>query len=151
MDKSVLGKEYPPFEFPVEKGKIREFADAIYDDNPVYRDEKYARKRGFGGIIAPPTFIMVSCFISHDQAREELDRRPGASLHGEEEFEYFQPLKAGDVLTGRMKTVKMFEKQGHRGGRMLFAVIETTFTNQKGEKVMVARETMIETEDDSVH
>lgn len=148
MDKSVLGKEYPPFEFPVEKGKVREFAEAICDDNPVYFDEAAARKAGFEGIVAPPTFTMVSCFISHDKAREELKRRPGASLHGEEEFEYFQPVKAGDVLTGRMKTVKMFEKQGSRGGKMLFAVIETTFTNQKGEKVLVARETMLETEEE---
>ncbi len=148
MDKTVLGKEYPSFQWSVEKGKIKEFAEAISDSNPVYRDEKYAKSEGFGGVIAPPTFTMVSTFISHDEAREELKRRPGSSLHGEEEFEYLQPIMAGDVLTGRMKTIKMFEKQGSRGGRMLFAVIETTFTNQKGEKVLVARESMLETEEE---
>lgn len=150
MNKKILGKEYPPFVFPIEKGKIREFADAIYDDNPIYRDEEHAGKTRVGGIIAPPTFTMVSSFISHDQAREDLQRAPGRSLHGEEEFEYYQPVKAGDILIGRMKVVEMFEKAGKRGGRMQFAVIETTFTNQKGEKVVVAREYMIETEEESV-
>ena len=60
MNKEILGKEYEPFEFPIEKGKIREMAAAAYDDNPIYFDEEYAKKTRFGGIIAPPHFAAVA-------------------------------------------------------------------------------------------
>ena len=53
MDASAAGKTFPPYEFHVERGKIREFADAIGDPNPVYRDPDYAAKMGFAGIPAP--------------------------------------------------------------------------------------------------
>ncbi len=66
-------------------------------------------------------------------------------VHGEQEFEYFAPILAGDVLTGRDKILKVFRKQSRRGGTLTFAVIETTFHNQRGEKVQVARRSLIET------
>ena len=47
MDPSAAGTSFPPYEFHVERGKIREFADAIGDPNPIYRDPAYAAKKGF--------------------------------------------------------------------------------------------------------
>ncbi len=55
----LVGKEFSPFAMPVERGKIREFANAIGDDNPIYSDPVYAGKSGFGDIPAPPTFTAV--------------------------------------------------------------------------------------------
>ena len=69
----------------------------------------------------------------------------GLILHGEQEFEYIAPVLAGDVLTGREKILKVFRKESRRGGTLTFAVIETIFHNQRGEKVQVARRTLIET------
>ena len=57
MDPNAAGKTFPPYEFHVERGKIREFADAIEDPNPIYRDPAYAAKQGFAGIPAPPTLL----------------------------------------------------------------------------------------------
>ena len=42
MDAGAAGKTLPSYEFHVERGKIREFADAIGDPNPIYRDPDYA-------------------------------------------------------------------------------------------------------------
>ena len=42
MDLTAVGKTFPPYEFRVERGKIREFANAIGDANPIYRDLDYA-------------------------------------------------------------------------------------------------------------
>ncbi len=146
MNKEILGKEYEPFEFPIEKGKIRELAAAAYDDNPIYFDEEYAKKTKFGGIIAPPNFATIARFYNHSlQIREDLARKPGHTGHAEEEYIYFKPILAGDVLTGRQKVVDFYERTGRRGGKITFAVTETTFYNQKQEKVLVARNTMMET------
>ena len=57
MDKSEIGNTGAPVTMHIERGKIREFARAIKDDNPIYFDEEHARKTA-GGIMAPPTFTM---------------------------------------------------------------------------------------------
>jgi hypothetical protein len=58
----LVGKEFSPFVMPIEQGKIREFANAIGDDNPIYLDPAYARKSEFGNILAPPTFTATKAF-----------------------------------------------------------------------------------------
>jgi len=41
-DQSLRGKEYPPFVWEVERGKIRELIQAIGDRNHIYLDEDRA-------------------------------------------------------------------------------------------------------------
>ncbi|MFQ5693814.1 MAG: MaoC family dehydratase N-terminal domain-containing protein, partial [Nitrospinota bacterium] len=145
MDKEAQGKVFAPFEFLVERGKIREFADALEDPNPIYRDPEYAAATPLGGIPAPPTFLRTFFYETKDSAQALQVKDWSYILHGEQEFEYLAPVRAGDVLTGRDRIAKVFEKEGRRGGKLTFAVIETTFHNQRGEKVQVARRTLIET------
>ena len=56
IDRSLIGAWAEPFIVEVEKGAIRRFADAIGDPNLLYRDEDYARRHGYAGILALPTF-----------------------------------------------------------------------------------------------
>ena len=122
----------------VEYGKVREFARAIKDTNPAYAGD---------GALAPPTFLMT---IAHwieggmgGMRNLKLDYR--RLLHGEQEFEYLRPIRPGDVLIARGRTKDVFEKDGKRGGKMLFVITETEFTNQRGEVVAYMRNTAIET------
>jgi acyl dehydratase len=145
MDLSAAGKTFPPYEFPIERGKIKEFADAVGDRNPIYRDPAYAAKTPAGGIVAPPT--MLRCFLYEPRdAAEALKVKDWSYIvHGEQEFEYLAPVRAGDVLTAQDKIVSIVEKESRRAGKLQIAVIETTFHNQRGEKVQVARRTLVET------
>ena len=145
MDPNAAGKTFPPYEFHVERGKIREFADAIGDPNPIYRDPAYARETELGGIVAPPTLLRT--FLYEPRAAAEALRVADWSyiVHGEQEFEYFAPVVAGDVLTAHERIASITEKESRRAGRLQIAVIETTFHNQRGEKVQVARRTLVET------
>ena len=61
MNKSEIGNTGSPTTMHIERGKIREFARAIKDDNPIYFNEEYA-KQTVGGIIPPPTFAMTQGF-----------------------------------------------------------------------------------------
>src|SRR5262245_44182197 len=145
MDPTAAGKTFPPYEFRVERGKIREFADAIGDPNPLYRDPDYAAKTPFGTIVAPPTFLRT--FLYEPRAASEALQVKDWSyiVHGEQEFEYLAPVRAGDVLTAQDCIVSITEKESRRAGKLQIAVIETTFHNQRGEKVQVARRTLVET------
>lgn len=145
MQRSEKGNTGPPVVMQVERGKIREFARAIRDDNPIYFDDDHAL-RTIGGIMPPPTFTMSLALWDDARGRPPLlsyDRR--RLLHGEQEFEYLQPVYAGDTLTGVTRVADVFEKRGARGGTMTFGVLETVFTNQRGERVLIARSTVIET------
>jgi len=145
MDADAAGKTFPSYEFHVERGKIREFADAIGDPNPIYRDPDYSAEMGFAGILAPPT--MLRTFLYEPKAASEALKVKDWSyiVHGEQEFEYFAPIVAGDVLTAQDRIAGITEKESRRAGKLQIAVIETTFHNQRGEKVQVARRTLVET------
>lgn len=145
VDREILGKVYPPFTVRVEFGKIREFAEALRDDNPLYRDEEAARRSPFGGILAPPT-LSRNFWWEGTQVHQDLGFDWRYVVHGEQEFEYHRPIKAGDVLTAQMKIAELYEKAGKRGGTMRFAVIETKYSNADGETLLVGRRTLIQTE-----
>ena len=145
MDVSAAGKTFPPFEFRVERGKIAEFADAFGDPNPVYRDPAAAAKAGFSGIPAPPTMLRSFLYEPRDAANALKVTDWSYIVHGEQEFEYLAPVLAGDVLTAHDRIVSISEKESRRAGKLSIAVIETTFHNQRGEKVQVARRTLVET------
>jgi acyl dehydratase len=124
----------------VESGKIREFAKAVKDANPAYTQD---------GAVAPPTFLMTVAHWMGDlgQTRSAVKLDYRRLLHGEQEFEFLKPIKAGDVLTFRSRTKDVFEKDGKRGGKMLFVIGETEYKNQNGEVVAYTRNTAIETAD----
>jgi acyl dehydratase len=139
MDLSVAGQTFPPFEFRVERGKIKEFADAFGDPNPIYRDPTR------GDIVAPPTMLRSFLWEPRTSAAALKVKDWSYIVHGEQEFEYFAPVVAGDVLTGQERIVSVTEKDSRRAGKLHIAVIETVFHNQHGEKVQVARRTLVET------
>lgn len=145
MDKNAVGKTCAPYEFRVERGKIKEFADAIGDPNPVYRDPEYAKKAGFANVLAPPTLLRTFLYETPDSKNALGVKDWSYIVHGEQEFEYLAPIVAGDVLTGQDRIASMTEKESKRAGLLQIAVIETTFHNQRGEKVQIARRTLVET------
>lgn len=141
VDRSLVGVWGPDHTMRVETGKIREFARAVKDPNPAWLADDRA--------LAPPTFLMTIAHwvrdVGETRSAVKLDYR--RLLHGEQEFEYLAPIRAGDVLTFRSRTRDVFEKQGKRGGTMTFIVGETEFRNQRGELVACMRNTVIETAD----
>ncbi len=140
IDQSLIGRWGPETEMRVEVGKIREFARAVKDANPAYFDADRA--------VAPPTFLMTIAHWIRDlgETRSAVKLDYSRLLHGEQEFEYLKPIRAGDVLRFRSRTKEVFEKAGRRGGKMLFVIGETEFRNQRGEVVAYMRNTAIETE-----
>ncbi len=137
------------FTFPVEAGKVREFAKAVLDDdNPLYWDADYARSQGLKAPIVPPTFVQAASFWRPQSSQAGAGLNMLRVLHGEQEFDYLHPVYVGDVLTVTTAKVDEFSKTGRRGGTMTFIVNETTYTNQDGQVCVKARSTTIETGQD---
>jgi acyl dehydratase len=144
LDRSHIGKTGEPVRMHVERGKIREFARAIKEDDPLYFDEAYATREA-GGIMPPVTFLQTVTHWDDGQGRPRVPIDLRRALHGEQEFEFLKPIHAGDVLTAVGRITDMYEKAGRRGGTMTFIVTEMEFTNQRGEVVARARHVTIET------
>jgi hypothetical protein len=70
----------------------------------------------------------------------------GTGLHAEQHFEYARPVRPGDILTWTTKPGKTWEKQGRRGGRLVFSELVTEYRDQQGELVVTARSVGVRTE-----
>jgi len=102
LDQSFVGRKYPPTPpYEVGREKIREFAEAIGDDNPAYRDPEAARALGYPDVIAPPTFPIVLSMRAGAQVvfDPELGLDYSRVVHGEQRFVHSRPVYAGDRLT----------------------------------------------------
>jgi acyl dehydratase len=102
LDQSFVGRKYPPTPpYEVGREKIREFADAIGDPNPAYRDVEAAQALGHPDVIAPPTFPVILSMRAGAQVvgDPELGLDYSRVVHGEQRFVYTRPVRAGDRLT----------------------------------------------------
>jgi acyl dehydratase len=146
-----LADDVLEFELPVERGKIREFALAVGEDNPIFFDPEEARRHGLPDIVAPPTFTVTQIW---QVSREEREARLGARLdyervlHGEQEFSYKRLPFAGEVLKGTMRISRDVTKEGRRGGSMRFVTYESRFIDAEGEEVLTANYTLLQTSKD---
>jgi acyl dehydratase len=147
MDPSVKGKRLADFTYLVDRSKIKEMAEALNDPNLIYRDTASAQEAGYKDIIAPPTFgtsINLCGGPGFQELCEGLGADPLRVLHAEQEYEYLQLIHPGDLLHLTIDVADIYSKEG-RSGVMQFALLETTISNQKGEKVLVGRSTILET------
>ena len=155
-----IGKSIGNVACEVEKGAIKRFADAVGETNPLYWDEEYAAKSRYGSIIAPPGFFGWAVKLppgatfqrptdisdppeATEEMREALAKAGYANvLDGGIEYEFFQPVKAGDLLTAKSTIKDVREREG-KTGKMAFVIIETIYYNKENEQVAVARATAI--------
>jgi len=140
------GFAFPPYSFVVERGKIKEFAQAIGDPNPVYTNRNYAVNEGYKDVIALPTFATVIDLWGGSGFEEfcrVLGLNPVMVLNAEQEYEYFTGINPGDLITARQKIVRVRRKEGKAGG-MNVLTLRTTYVNQRGEQVMVSRNVIVE-------
>jgi acyl dehydratase len=136
---SYVGHESEPLTVEVERGHIRRFADAIGDDDAIYRDLEAARASGYPRIVAPPTFAAA---LRPNDPRAGIDIDWRKLLHGEQELSFTRPVYAGDVLTLIGRIAEAGVKQT-RAGIMDVIVLETVATDAEGARVFVSRSTSL--------
>ena len=146
FDKSKVGMSFPPFTVEVERGKIRELALAIGDDNPIYQSKENAQAAGYPDVPLYPTAPTMLAFWGNTKMVGQLASL-GINLmrilHGEEDYEYLEPIYPGDTLIGVMKLVDAKSRQGQGGSTLDILTMEVDYTNQHGTLVLKARQVAI--------
>ena len=128
----AVGKTYPPVSYAVGREKVREFAAAVGEQNPLHHDLDAAREAGYADVVAPPMFAVV--FGGRAMAPALFDPEVGIDfsrmVHGGQEFVWGPPVVAGDEIATEVEVKDVSE----RGGLQFF-VFESRSTNQDGETV----------------
>jgi acyl dehydratase len=146
FDKSKVGQSFPPFTIEVERGKIRELALAIGDDNPIYLSKEDAQAAGYPDVPLYPTSPTKFAFWGNRKMIGQLASlgiNLARVLDGEMEYEYLAPIYPGDTLTGVMTLVDVKSRQSQGGTSMDLLTIEIDYTNQHGTNVLKARQVII--------
>ena len=134
----LIGRVLFRYEFPIERGKIREFATATGATDPIYRGSEPP---------APPTFLATAM---HWEPQDPplatiLGLELSRVLQGGQEYAFFGPLPhAGDTLQAEASVESVTAKQSSRGGRMTLIVVLTRFLRPDGTVAAEGRATVIE-------
>jgi acyl dehydratase len=139
-DRSLLGVEHHIGPFEVTRELILEFSQATGEVNLLYTDEARATESDYGGLIAPPTFCNI---LVNGMTRPNIKLEFGdIGFFGGQSIECLAPVRPGDILEAVTALREVYAKTG-RSGKMVFAVWETSFTNQRGDAVALVRESYV--------
>jgi hypothetical protein len=126
MNAALEGKVYPELTFAVDAEHVRRFASAVGDE----------------GDSVPPTFVTVAEIVSglrHAIADPDLGLDFSRVVHGEQEFEWFRPVRVGETLAVSTAIESVRTKGGHG-----FLTLRTQMLDASGKTVVVCRSTLVE-------
>jgi acyl dehydratase len=129
----------PGTPYEVSRLKIMEYAQAIGDPNPLYRDLDAARQAGYPDLIAPPAFAVVVALPASIAAVRDAVPGPGRPVivHVEQRFEYARPIMAGDVLRAESAVLSIRDLRG-----TAMVTIKTEIRAAGGEQICSAWATL---------
>lgn len=129
-----IGKTYPPIVYAVGREKVREYSAAVGETNPLHHDLEAARASGYADVLAPPMFVVVYCSAAFMTALfdPELEIDFSHLVHGGQQFQWQQPVVAGDEVTTTLTVKDISERAGLR-----FDTFETVSVNQHGKTTCV--------------
>ncbi|MBL8531651.1 MAG: MaoC family dehydratase N-terminal domain-containing protein [Hyphomonadaceae bacterium] len=142
IDRSHIGWRSKPAHVHVEAGQLRLFAKATGEKSPIYVDAAAAKAAGHRAIPAPPTFAFSINLLAQTAPSylEVLGVPISRVLHGEQSFEYFNPIYAGDVITISTEIVDIYAK---KNGALEFIVAANEAVNQNDELCVKLRSVIV--------
>jgi acyl dehydratase len=140
VNTNAVGKSYAPVTYAVGREKIREYALAVGETNPVHLEVEAARALGYRDVVAPPMFAAVYSLPAIGPALfdPEVGIDFARMVHGGQEFQWGPLVVAGDEIETAV-TVKDVSERSGTG----FYVFESVSKNQDGDTVCVGTWTNI--------
>jgi acyl dehydratase len=145
VNPDIVGRVFPAtVSYLVGREKVREFARAVFADDPQHTDLEAARALGYPDVVAPPTFAIVVA----EQTLQQLIAEPDSgivlarTLHAEQRFRYTRPIVAGDELTAQVAVTGIRSLGGNA-----MVTSETEITDAAGSHVVTATSVLLVAED----
>lgn len=131
---AMIGEVIHRFAVPVERGRLKLFAKAIGETDPIYSDEAAAKSAGYPDVVAPPTFVYC---LSEDVPNpnavfDRLRLDVSKAFHAEQDVFLDRPLCAGQEVLICTRLKDYFEK---RDGRLKFVVTESLLADEQERSI----------------
>ena len=141
LNKNLIGKEYPAITFKVKKEILVAFSRSTGQVDPIYFDEHTARDNGYSTIMAPPTFLTVIAMQQENpyEYLEKINVSLDSVLHAGQDYRYFYPIFAEDVIEMKYRIDDVFQK---KNGEITFIVFQSKYKNQDGLKIAESLSTL---------
>ena len=142
LNRSLIGQTRPGGSLLIDRSRLRLFAKAIGQTNPIFFDVDAARRAGHPDLPVPPTFYLsVELEVPEPlDFLSEMDVDLRSVLHGGQSFQYHGTAHAGDELSSSCVITDMFEK---KGGALTFLITESPIINQDGVRIATLGNTII--------
>lgn len=142
IDRKWIGYEMGESVLAIDRTRLRFFAKAIGETDPVYTEEAAALEAGYTDLPAPPTFVFAAELDSGaiDQLLLDLQIPLNKLLHGEQSFTYHRTVCAGDTVSVRSRIEDIYDK---KGGALEFVVKTSRATDQHGQLVAEMRSVFV--------
>lgn len=147
VNPDIVGRVFPPtVPYLVGREKVRDFARAVFADDPQHLDPAAARALGYADVVAPTTFAIVI----QEQTLQQLIAEPDSGielarlLHAEQRFRFTRPIVAGDELTAQLSVVGIRSMGGNA-----MVTSDTVITDAAGEHVVTATSILLAGEGDA--
>ncbi|MBN1151943.1 MAG: MaoC family dehydratase N-terminal domain-containing protein [Dehalococcoidia bacterium] len=145
-----VGVEAPPHTVHMETELVRRYVDAVQDPNPLWTDEDYASATHWKGTMVPPYIFCALMMITKYSPETGVVPLPAPNiplprrnvLEGEETWEFFAPVRVGDVITSRVRLSDVKLREG-RLGAMFIMTYDAESVNQRGELVARSSNTIV--------
>jgi acyl dehydratase len=147
VNPELVGREFPPTApYLVGREKVREFARAVFADDPQHIDPTAAQALGYADVVAPPTFAIVVTDATLQQLLAEPDSGIVLQnvLHAEQKFRYTRPIVAGDELTATLSVTGIRTMGGNA-----MVTSDSEIRDAAGEHVVTARSILLVGEGDA--
>ena len=142
LNRNLIGKTYEPVIFRVMGQRLKFFAKATGQTDPIYFDHDIAVTQGHRGIVCPPTFLIVVGMEQKNpfQFLDDLNIKIERMLHAGQEFIYEEIVYEGDKLRMETEIIDMYDK---KEGLLQFCILESKFTNQNSTLVATLKNTIV--------
>ena len=142
LNRNLIGKIYEPVIFRVTGQRLKFFAKATGQTDPIYFNHDIAVTQGHKGIVCPPTFLIVIGMEQKNpfQFLGDLEIKIERMLHSGQEFIYEEIVYEGDKLRMDTKIIDMYDK---KEGLLQFCNLESKFTNQNNTHVATLKNTIV--------
>ena len=140
VNDQAVGKRYDPVTYVVGREKIKEYANAVGETDPIHLDVDAAREAGYDDVVAPPMFAVVYSGPALEPALfdPDLEIDFAQMVHGGQEFRWGPLVVAGEEITTTMSVKEIYER-----GPMGFYVMESESDREDGERVATGTWTFI--------
>ena len=104
------GLEFPEYSYTLTKDVIGKYLKGVEENDPLYTNQNYAKRRGFSDLIVPPTTIAL--YVTPSRVFKTINKKPPPGLlQAGQRFEFYGPVRINETVKIRAFIEDVYKKK----------------------------------------